>query len=286
MPFQKKVKATDPSQDGAGATPVTGNESVNTEKKEKKNVSAATDIELQKKLYKKDQELEDLRAELEEARKVKASVKVTEPTPNVIDQLQAQINQLSSQLLQGVRGQKTLYRTATAADIAKESITFTARAVHYIVASYTDSLGLEKIPPFKLINFQYAASDIRKDGKEEEIKSFSQYSTNLQPEIDFLRGHPYYGVTFSENTNEMMNEDTKETQFKLQAANQLSAMAPEEVYARAKEYNIPDYMMQSASTLKFAIIAEMSKVYKKEAEALANDILRRRALATMIDNKE
>jgi hypothetical protein len=286
MPFKSKAQIAAEQGTGPAITLATGNETVATDKKEKKNSGVATDFKAQKELYKANQEIEDLKKALELA-KLQANTPdkegiTTAPGNDEIAQLRAMVNQLSAQVVQGVQGKKLLFRTPEASDLQDETVVFTARAIFYIVGSYTDSNGLEKLPPFKLIKFDYVASDIIKEGKEDQIKSFSQYSTRLKPEIDFLRNHTYYGIAFSENTNEMMSEDTKETQFKLAAANQIATLAPEEVFNVARELNIPNYMSKSPYALKPLIIAEQAKLYKKQEKELQDEIIKRRALAAQV----
>jgi hypothetical protein len=259
--------------------------------KTEKNDIGASEVKLKRELYEKDQELEELRKEVETIKKAKpVSDPISQaPDMTLITQMQAQINTLQSQVIGAAQGKKLLFRQPTASDVIpmEQAITFTARSVIYIVASYVDSMGLEKLPPFKLIIFQYAASDIRKEGREEEIKNFSQFTTNLQPEIDFLRSHPLYGISFSENTNEMMNEDTKEMQFKERVALQLANAVPESIFEKARDLKIPNWEKKSPNELKYYIIRAMTDTYKKEEKELQEDIVRRQSLGNMVlHNKE
>jgi predicted RNase H-like nuclease (RuvC/YqgF family) len=138
--------------------------SAGTEKNEKDNIGAS-EVKLKRELYEKDQELEELRRQLQKKEiEVPVPIKTQAPDLDIINQMQQQINNLSMQVIGAAQGKKLLFRQPTPADIIpmEEAITFTARSVIYIVASYIDKNGLEKLPPFKLITFQYAASDIRK----------------------------------------------------------------------------------------------------------------------------
>jgi hypothetical protein len=294
MVFKSKAQIAAEKEASSAVIPGTGNESVATEKKEKKENKSdvAAETKAKRELYEKNQELEQKDKEIEKLRKqLETKPEATQvPNQELINQLNtqaAQIDQLSRQVMGAAQGKKLLFRTPVATDLQDESVVFTARSVIYIVASYTDSRGLEQLPPFKLLMFQYAASDIKKDGMEETIKNFSQYTTNLKPEIEFLRNHPLYGITFSENTNEMMNEDTKAFQFRERAALQLSAMSPENIFNRARELKIPNWEKKSASELRFAIIQTISDIYKKDAKALEDELIRRRVLASaVLSNKE
>jgi hypothetical protein len=258
----------------------TEKKTVTTEKNDKNKVDAAT-IKTQRELYEKTQEIEDLKKELEFAKSQHKAAPVSQaPDEGVINEMRAQIQLLSSQIRTGASGDKLKFRMPTQADLVpeSESVIFTARSIYYIVGSYLDKDGIEQIPPFKLISFQYAASDIRKEGREEEIKNFSQFTTRLKPEIEFLRNSPYYNITFGENTNEMMQVDTKELQFREAAATALQSATPEAVWAKAEALKIPNFRQKSASELKGPIMAEMVKDYKKQEEALQKDIIQRNLL--------
>lgn len=255
----------------------------NGEETPKSDIQVKREIyEKNKEIEQKDEELAKIREELESLKKAKAATPATQGSD--LETLKAQVEQLSRQLVAGVRGEKTLFRSPTASDLQEDSVTFTARSVYFVVGSYIDSHGIEKIPPHKLITFSYQASDIRKDGKEEVIKNFSQFTTNLKTEIDFLRKHPHYGISFSENTNEMMEEDTRDIQFKQRAANHIMALSPEAIYARADEYKIPNWRQKSADELKPMIVEKMAEEFKAESKKLNDDIIRRRILASSLVN--
>ena len=273
MPFKSKVQIAAEQETGAAVN-------VSATKKEKENKVSAADIKAQRELIKKDEEIEQLKKDLELAKQTQATPVATPaglPSLDQLNTLQAQINLLSAQVRTGATGDKLKFRMPTAADLVppEKAITFTARAVFYIVGSYMDKDGIEQLPPIKLITFLYAASDIRKEGHEEEIKNFSTFTTRLQPEIDFLRASPYYGIQFGENTNEMMKEDSREISFKTQAATALSVATPEDIYTKAEQLKIPNFRNKSASELRGPIISRMIEDYKKEEEALQREIINR-----------
>lgn len=282
MAFQKKDKTVGAIKIDPIVIPSAGNESVSTEKKEKKESSVSTDVKAQREIYEKNQEIEKLKQELEDAKQAQAIINPPTQAPSLteIETLKAQLNLLASQIRTGATGDKLRFRQPTALDLipAKDAITFTARAVYYIVGSYMDKDGIEQLPPFKLITFLYAASDIRKDGPEETIKSFSTYTTRLKPEIDFLRASPYYNVAFGENTNEMMKEENKEVQFRTNAATALQSFSPEDIFAKAEQLKIPNYRNRSASELKGPIMLKMVEEYKQEEERIQKEIIQRNML--------
>jgi len=255
------------------------------------------DVKTKRELYEKNQELkvrEDeiatLKAELEFFKNQPAvPVPTTNAAPDLslVDQLRNQVEILSRQVMGlAPNASKLMFREPNVHDLVPEGeeITFTSRSVLYVVASYRDHRGIEKLPPHKLIIFQYAASDIRKEGREEQVVNFSQYTTNLKTEIEFLRSHPYYGITFGENTTEMVNEDINESRYKITAATQLSTMPPEVIFDRAKDYKIPNFRSKSAEQLRHLIVSEMAKEFKAENKRQLDDIIRRQALRHLVNN--
>jgi len=265
------------------------------EKNLKKESDIVDDVKTKRELYKKDQELEKLeeqnallQEEIDAIRATKTKeAKSTVPDNEILVKLQAQVEMLSKQVMTGQKTPegKLIFRQPTAADLVEDSkeATFIARNVFYVVGSYTDHNGIEVYPPHKIIIFNYASSDIRKEGRESEILNFSTYTTNLKTEIEFLRNSPYYGISFSENTNEMAKEDLYETQYKIQAASQLSGLSPEAIFTRAEQYNIPNWRNKSAEQLRFLIVHEMAKQFRKQNEDLQKEIAKRRALGAVID---
>jgi hypothetical protein len=268
------------------------------EKIKKEKVEGVEDVEIRRELYKKDQELKAKEEELATLKSKLQNVEGGKPevpqAPNValIEQLQAQVENLSRQVIGlAPNASKLKFREPTAADLVKEGeeVTFTARSILYVVASYRDYRGIEKMPPHKLIIFTYAASDRRKDGREEQIINFSQYTTNLKTEIDFLRGHPFYGITFGENTTEMANEDVSEMQYRARAATMLSTMTPEVVFQRAQDYGIPNWRQKSPEQLRHLIVMAMADEFKSEKKRQQEDIIKRnlmRQLSVKDKNEE
>lgn len=269
-------------------------EDTESQEKNEKNETADVskdEIKMKRELHERNMKLEEKEIELKKIRKELADLKefsAQVPDNNMLDSLKQQVDFLTRQVATRDTGSKLVFRQPNSSDLVPqgEEITFTARSVLYVVASYKDHRGIEQLPPHKLIIFTYAASDIRKEGKEETIRNFSQYTTNLRTEIEFLRNHPHYGIAFSENTNEMMDEDVFETQFKLRAANQLSAMTPEAVYQKAESYKVPNWRSKSAEQLRILVVHAMAKEFKDEKKALDAEIIKRRALGQMVLNEE
>lgn len=259
------------------------------EKIKNENIEGVDDVKVKRALYEKNQEIDAKNEEVELLKKELAAVKAAAetkpvsqiPDSGIVEQLKAQVETMQRQIIGfAPLGSKLLFREPTAADLVPEGeeVTFIARSVLYVVASYRDYRGLEKLPPHKLIIFTYAASDIRKEGREEQVLNFSQYTTNLKTEIEFLRGHPYYGIAFSENTTEMANEDVHEINYRIRAATQLAALTPEAIFQRAEEYKIPNWHKKSAEQLRALIVAAMAAEYKAEYKAQQADIIKRQAM--------
>jgi hypothetical protein len=176
-------------------------------------------------------------------------------------------------------GKKLLFKPVPANDYQDKAVTFTARAVFYIIASYRNNKGMEIFPPYKLLKFQYAASDRRMDGKEEEIINFSTFTTHLKAEIKFLREHNLYGITFSENANTIINEDVRKQEYRTRAAQAVSAMSEEAVIGKAREMKIPNVMSATVRDLRTVIVHGIANDYELAADALDKDLAQRRLVA-------
>jgi len=259
--------------------------------KEKSNEIEGNEVvaSLQEELKNKEKAIEDLQGlifKLQEASQQQASDK---PKKSDIDiaTLRQQVESLTTQLtalsqqraVTTPQGARVLFREPVASDLQEDSVTFTARSVLYVVGSYRDHRGLEVIPPHRLITFSYAASDVRKDGREEEIRNYSQYTTKLKTEIDFLRNHPHYGITFSENLHNMMQEDVLDIRFKANAASQLAALPPEAIFERAMEYKIPNANQKSADQLRQLLVEIMSSEFKQAEKDMQAEATKRRVMA-------
>jgi hypothetical protein len=278
MPFKSKLQIEAERKAAAAInSEQSENGSANTEKNEKKLSGAAAETKVKRDLYEKDNKIEELEKELEALRNKPSSAVVVAPDMELLNKLQAQVDLLSRQVGMAPQAGALKFRQPTPADLQDEAITFTARTVIYIVASCLKN-GIEYLPPHKLIIFQYAASDVRKEGREEQIKNFSQYTTNLKTEIEYLRNHPFYNIAFSENTNDMMQQDTKEIQFRTSAAAILQNASPEMVFARAEEFAIPNWRSKSPAELKPFIIQKMSEQYRQREAEIQEDILHRQTL--------
>lgn len=200
-------------------------------------------------------------------------------TQAIIEELQRQMSEIkNSQKTQQpivVGGKKEKYRPVTPDDVGDDSVTFTARCVTKVIPGYMDENGMEVIAPHKIIVLNYAASDIRQDGKEQDILNFCSYSTKLVSEIEFLRSHPEYDQTFGENMNEVAGHDPKEYQFKTKAAEEVASMSPESVLAYADQLKIPNYRKKSIKSLKGLILRHLVEQFKKEADNLQDDLKKR-----------
>ncbi len=260
---------------------------INEDSADGKKILSPEEIKLRKELSKKDEKLEKALEEIEKLKKEKSVQPQTAPEPTTaaekIAQLSAQVELLTRQVITGTTGLKFKFREPTAADLVPEGeeVTFTARNIMYVVSSYRDTRGIEQLPPHKIIIFQYAASDIRKEGKEDTIRTYSQYTTNLKTEIEFLRNHPFYNVAFFENMNDVVNEDVMDTHFRIMAATQLQAATPESVLSRAQEYNI-SVGNKSINELRLHIVNAMAKQFRKQQKDINDDITRRRATAALL----
>jgi hypothetical protein len=174
-----------------------------------------------------------------------------------------------------VDGKRPKYRTPTKEDVADEPVVFTARSVMKVIPSYMDEHGVEVIAPFKIIVMKFAAQDIRMDGKEEDIITFCNYTAHLTPEIEFLRNHPEYNITFGENMNEVAGHNVRDYQFKTAAAAEVAGMSTESVVEHAKMLDISGWQRMSNKQIKDYIVADIVEKYRVENEKLQDDLQKR-----------
>lgn len=197
-------------------------------------------------------------------------------TQAIIEDLQKQVEEIknsqSSKPVYNASGKKEKYRPVTKDDIGDNAITYTARCVTKVIPGYLDENGVEVLAPHKIIVMNYAASDIRQDGKEQDILNFCSYTTKLKSEIKFLESHPEYGITFGKNMNEVAGHDPKEYEFKTKAAEMAASMSPESILSYAEMMKIPNYRRKSNKELRLLIVHYQVEQFKKESETLQDKL--------------
>jgi len=234
-------------------------------------------IELEKQLKEQKAKAEEAELKLKSLDRAPV-VQESNETQAVLENLQAKISELEkAQKVQfiTVDGKKPMYRPVAPEDIMggdDKAVTFIARCVMKVIPGYMNEYGVEVVAPHKMIVFNYAASDIRQDGKEEDILNFCQFTTRLKSEVEFLQGHPEYGLTFGENMNEVAGHDVKEYQFKVKAAEQVNSMSPESVQEYCKMLKITNYMRKSTKELKNYIVASLVVEYKQQDKILQKNL--------------
>lgn len=245
--------------------------------------------ELQNKLEKLEADAEKSKAlvsaQLPEAPEVKEQPAAKDPALISRDQLllaemQAQIKLLSDQVLtqQTLVGPgKPRYLPVPEDDFQDIGITFSARQVYLVIGSYLNSKSMEVMPPYKLIKFQYAASDIRKDGREETVVNSCTFTSHLKAEIKYLRNHPHFNVVFFENLNKTMSVDSLYQEFRVKAAQQVVAMTDEAVLSNAHQM-LTGVDRVPVKDLRAMLVAKLGDQYVQDAKELDNDLARRRLL--------
>jgi len=243
---------------------------------------SAKEIQLQKKnreLQEKIAKLEEAANAIKEAEAVAPAVVSTDATE--LQLMQAQIKLLSDQILtqQALGGPgRPRYKPVPETDFQEEGVTFSSRRVFYVIGSYLNSKGVEVMPPYKLIKLQYAASDIRKDGREESIVNSCEFTTHLKAEIKFLREHPLFRVEFFENVNETMTVDSIYREFRVKAAQQVVAMTDESVIGNAHQMGLAKVDRVPVKELRQLLTTELGDQYVRDAKELEDNQARRRLL--------
>lgn len=257
---------------GAGTAPAQKTETASSK-------ASNREKELQQKLRDAEKKAEALEIKLQSVNRAPA-VQQSAEVEAVIQNLQKEIedmkrNQATAAPVILQDGKRPKYRDVTPDDIQEDTVTFYARCTLKVVSSYMDENGMEKLPPHKIITMNYAASDIRQDGKEQEILNFCSYTTKLKSEIEYLRNHPEYGITITEGMKEAAGHNVKEYQFKTKAAEQVASMSPEAIADYARMMKVPNWMKKSNKELKLIIVEAIVKDYMKQAEELSDELQKR-----------
>ena len=236
------------------------------------------------KLAKEKQDLAEKVAKLEAAAaEVPTPVAEVKPEPvnAVVAALQAQVQLLSDQMLMHQSNQgvgKPRYKPVPADDFQEVGVTFSCRQVYFVIGSYIDPKGMEVMPPYKLFKFQYAASDIRKDGMESKVVNSCTFTTHLKAEIKFLRDHPLHGINFFENMNDTMSAEAIYSEFRVKAATQVMGMTDESVLKACHSGNVRNVDRLGIPDLRRTLAGILSEQYIIEAKELQDDQARRRLL--------
>lgn len=204
------------------------------------------------------------------------AVQESNETDAVIENLKLQVEALARKADQApiyrADGKKEKYRPVTPDDIQEDSVTFYSRCTYKVVSGHMDEHNREILPPHKIIKMQFAASDIRQDGKEQEILNFCSYTTKLKSEIEYMRSNPEYGIVITEGMKEAAGHNVKEYQFKTRAAEQVASMSPESIVDHARAMDIPNRDTKSIRDLKLLIVEAMVKEFVNQAKALSDDL--------------
>jgi len=254
----------------------------NEENKKGTATLSAKEIKLQKRVN----ELEAKNAKLMEATE-KEEIKVVPKTEEKVSdplyaELKAQIKLLSDQVMvqQSLPGAgKPRYKPVPPDDFQEVGVTFSSRRIYFVIGSYLNSKGVEVMPPYKLIKFQYSASDRRREGREESIVNSCTFTTHLKAEIKFLKEHPFCGIEFFENLNETMSADSIYIEFRARAAAQVIAMTNEAVINAAHKSRVPNVTKLPIKELRRMLTVKLGDIYVRDAKELNDDIARRRLLA-------
>jgi len=234
------------------------------------------ELEKLNKQLKKENEAKELKLHSLDREPQAVPDEVTVAMEKMRDEIEALQRKQASQPVVGLDGKKPKYQTKDRADLLPEgeAVTFTARSVMKVIPGYRDETGMEVLAPYNIIIMQYAASDQKMDGKEEEIINFCSYTTRWKKEIEFLRNHPEFDVTFSDNMNQVAGYNHKDYQFRVRAGHEIASMSPESVLSYAAQYKIRADG-RSIKELKPIIMEAMVKDFVEQEKAKSDEIAER-----------
>lgn len=128
--------------------------------------------------------------------------------------------------------------------------------------------SVPKLPPYgRPILFKLANRFKRPRPKfgGHELISISRALIYTKSERDYMKSHPYYGVTIFDDMNDAKNLDTKLLEFTQRTASEFSNMSVDKMIARAKIEGIP--IVEDIDSVKKALIQKVTNDKYKEHQS-------------------
>lgn len=151
-------------------------------------------------------------------------------------------------------------------DFVKEGVRFCAPFVGYVIVDDKRKGLIVKLPyNKKSIIFEYGSTRKTQTGKYENTHSYSVYTSKSKKEIEWLRNHSLYNITFYETSTEAANAKAAES---LRLASIMSHIKEYELHdlmSVAKDYNIK--ITEDAAIMRQNLaFAILEKEIEKERE--------------------
>lgn len=141
-------------------------------------------------------------------------------------------------------------------DFLKEGVRFCAPFVGYVIVDDKRKGLIVKLPyNKKSIVFDYGATRKTQTGKYNNTHSYSVYVSKSKKEIEWLRNHSLYNITFYETSTEAVQNDA------------IRSMRLANIMSYIKEYELPD-LMSVAKDYGVAISEDSAVLRSKLAFAI------------------
>lgn len=110
----------------------------------------------------------------------------------------------------------------------------------YSMSSYLTTQGAILTAPYNApIYFKKSFDDVRSDGSVNKVIPFCSYKTNSKKEMEFIEGHPLFGVLIFEDASRAKRSTESDNVVKLeQIVNKFQAMPQSVLFATAKQSGI------------------------------------------------
>lgn len=168
-------------------------------------------------------------------------------------------------------------------DYVEEGVRFCAPFVGYVISDDRRKGMIVKLPyNKKSIFFEHAATRITQTGKYNNTHPFSVYVSKSKKEIEWLRSHSLYNITFYETSTEAVNADAAKAARLSVIMNSIKDYELPDLMSVAKQYGVP--ITEDASIMKhnlaFVILekemnAEIEQQRKRHEENAKHSLLLR-----------
>lgn len=157
-------------------------------------------------------------------------------------------------------------------DYIENPVTFFSNTIGMILGNYKYR-GKEYSPPNGIITFRNSARmTVSKMGQRDaRVVSQCVYSSHSLKEVEFIRNHPWYGVTMFEKSYMAKNVELFMVDMRNSAASEVSTRGMNQVVEMALQRNIP--ITDNVDDLKRQLIEvlaeEKMKSFREKSETLA-----------------
>lgn len=169
-------------------------------------------------------------------------------------------------------------------DFLEEGVRFCAPFVGYVISD-DKRKGQRVVLPYgkKVIEFDYAATRITQTGKHQNTHPISAYTSRSKKEVEWLRKHSLYRITFYETTTAAANADAVKATKLANIMTYLKDYEFPDLMSRAKENDVP--MTEDINILRTNLAFKILENELKAEEAQLKKTLEENYRAQVLASK-